>query len=108
MNSGLANLLFRPFNSRVGEIENRSRLSQIARNFVIILYRNPRPHACRHQNRYDEKRGKQNHSLFITYEFSFSSHKLASFAAQYWSRVWTSYFHPPADPGSLLVLQTRS
>ena len=108
MNSCLVNLLFSPFNSRVGEIENHGSLSQVGRNFVIILYRNPRPHACSHQNGYHEKRGKQDHSRFVTDEFSLSDHELVSFVTQCWLRVSTSYSHPREDPGSLLVLQTRS
>ena len=108
MNSCLANLLFGPFNSRFGEIESRGSLSQVGRNFVIILYRDPRPHTCSHQSGYDEKRGKQNHSRFVTDEFSLGGHELVSFVAQCWSRVWMSYSHPREDPGSLLAPQTRS
>ena len=48
------------------KIENRIGLSQVGRNSVIILYRNPRPHACGHQKRHKKKRGEQDHSRFVT------------------------------------------
>lgn len=75
MNDCLANVLFAPFNSRFGEIESNGALSQVVCSSVIILYRNPRPHAHDHQKRHEKKRGKQNHSLSVPDEFSPNGHR---------------------------------